>query len=135
MPIFNLKNVKFVKTTKYYGPKKSIGCPFFPFFVKKSLFSCPYFVKKTSIFYKTVLPCPHFVKKTSFLSKTQCSDVIFLKFFMKNPQCHALIWPKIVKSIKTRVYFGQKTIIGWLFFLFFKSMLSCPYFVKKTSIL
>ena len=35
MPIFRLKNVKIVKTTKYYGPKKSVVCPFFRFFTKK----------------------------------------------------------------------------------------------------
>ena len=30
MHMIGKKNVNSVKTTLYYGPKKSIGCPFFP---------------------------------------------------------------------------------------------------------
>ena len=41
-----VKNVNSVKTTLYYGPKKSIGYPFFRFFTKKSLLLILYFIKK-----------------------------------------------------------------------------------------
>ena len=34
MPIFGLENVNSVKRT-YYGPKKSMGCPFSPNFIEK----------------------------------------------------------------------------------------------------
>ena len=35
MPVFGQKNVNSAKTTLYYGPTKSIGCPFFRFVMKK----------------------------------------------------------------------------------------------------
>ena len=57
-----------------------------------------------------MLSSPHFDKKTSILSKTQCSHVIYFKFFMKNPPCHSHISPKNVNSAKTTLYFGPKKI-------------------------
>ena len=68
MPMLGQQNVNSVNTTKYYGPKKSIGRPFFSktstikntvlsrhlfkFFHEKPLLSCPYLVKITSILSK-----------------------------------------------------------------------------------
>ena len=80
-----------------------------------------------------LLSCPYFVKKTSILSKTQSSHVMFFKFFMKKPRCHAHMWSKDVNSVKTTNIMGQKSQQDALFFRFFtrKSMLSCPYFVQK----
>ena len=46
MPIFGQKNVNFVKTTLYYGPKKSKGCPFFPIFHDKISTLMPIFCQK-----------------------------------------------------------------------------------------
>ena len=37
------KNVNSVKTTLYYGPKKSTGCPFFPISHEKITGSCHFF--------------------------------------------------------------------------------------------
>ena len=45
MPIFGQKSVNSVKTTLDYGPKKSIGWPFFRFLIKNHC-------QKTSIFIK-----------------------------------------------------------------------------------
>ena len=47
------KNVDSVKTTLYHGQKESVRCPFFRFFTKKCMLSCPYIVKKPSILRKT----------------------------------------------------------------------------------
>ena len=44
-------------------------------FCQKNLFSLK----------NTLFSCPYFMKKTSILSKTRCSHVIIFKFFMKNP--------------------------------------------------
>ena len=139
MPIFGQKNVNSIKTTLYYGPKKSIGCPFFPIFYEKIIFLMPIFYQKNVHSLKnTMLSCPHFVKKTSIFSITQCSHVIFLKYFMKNP-------PVLCPYLVNKRQFCQNYTILWaktvnrmpFCFRFFtkKALLSCPYFVKKTSIL
>ena len=96
MPIFGQKNVNFVKTTINYGPKKSKGCPFVSyFFARKNINSHAHILsKKRSFQKKTLLSCPYFVKKTFIISKTRCSHVIFFNFFMKNPCCHTHIWSK-----------------------------------------
>ena len=91
-----LKNVNSVKTTVYYGPKKSIGYPFFQFLTKKYLLLCLYFVKKRLFSKKRWADAYIYVNKTPFLSKYN-SRVIGFGIFMKNPCCHAL--------------FGQKTSI------------------------
>ena len=70
MPIFGKKNVNSVITTLQYGTKKSIGCPFFRYFTKKSLLSCPYFVKTTS----TIIWIMH--------QRSQ-QDALFFRYFMK----------------------------------------------------
>ena len=45
MPVFGYKKFNSVKTKLYYGLTKSIGFPFFGFFVKILMLSYPYFVK------------------------------------------------------------------------------------------
>ena len=44
-----VKNVNSVRTTLQDGPKKSIGCPFFPIFHEKITTLMPTFCQKTSI--------------------------------------------------------------------------------------
>ena len=78
------KNVNSVKTTLYFGPKKSIGCSFFPIFHEKPLLSCPYFVKNVHS-RKTNSSLFYILSKTSALLKTKCSHVIFFIFLHKNP--------------------------------------------------
>ena len=101
----------FCRNNTILWAKKVNRMPFFRFFTKKSLLSCPYFVKKTSILKKnTLLSCPYFVKKTFILSKTLCSHVFFFKFFMKNS---LLSCPYLVKitSILLKLHYimGQKS--------------------------
>ena len=39
------KKRPFCQNNIYYGPKRSLGCPFFRFVITKSFLSCPYLVK------------------------------------------------------------------------------------------
>ena len=54
--------------TIYYGPKKSIGCPFFQFHEKKML-SCPCFIEKRPFSKNKLLSCACFVMQTSIFPK------------------------------------------------------------------
>ena len=89
--IFSQKTSISVKITPSYGPKISIGWLFFPIFHekifsrKKSLLSCPYFLKKENYLKKQAALMPIFCQKTSILSKELCSQVIFSHFFFENP--------------------------------------------------
>ena len=76
------KNVNFVKTTLYFGPKKSQDA-LFSYVSRKNY--CSYvniLSKKRPFSKKKQLSSPRFVKKTSTLLKTQCSHVFF---FSKTP--------------------------------------------------
>ena len=92
--IWSKKNVQSGKTTLYYGPKKTIGCPHFPIFRNKSLLSCQYFVKKRPFFKKHTDVMPIFCRKTSILSKHSALLPFSSIFSWKNPCCHARIWLK-----------------------------------------
>ena len=82
----------------------------------------------------TVLP--YFVKKLSIYSKTQCSNVIFFHILMKTLCCHAHILSK-KRSLLFKLHYsiGQRSQKYASFFSpdfsRNKSLLSCPYFVKK----
>ena len=102
------KNVNSVKTTLFMVIKVNRMLFLFRFFTKKSLLSCPYFIKNTSILLKHTALIPILVKKTSILSKTRCSHVIFFKFFITTCCCHAHIWSKNVNSVKTTLYCWEK---------------------------
>ena len=52
--IFGQKNVNSVKTTLYYGPKKSIRCPFFPIFHEQITALMPLFCYQNVHFLKTL---------------------------------------------------------------------------------
>ena len=124
MHIFGQNNVNSVKTTLYYGPKKSIGCPFFfQFFTKKSLL--PYFVKKKVHSLKnTLLLCPYFVKKLSILSKTMLPCHFFQIFHEKPPAVMPIFGQKNVNSVKITLYYGPKKSIGCPFFPIFHEKIS-----------
>ena len=117
MPILGQKNVKSDKNTKYYGPRKSIGCPIF---------------QKRPLSKKTLLSFAYFVKKTSIFSKIRCSLVICFIFFL-NP---LLTCPNLVKKksnlSKLQCLWANKVNIMPFFPIFYeKTLLSCPYFLKK----
>ena len=146
MPIFGPKKpVKSVKTTLYYGTKKSIRYPFFLIFMKKILLSFPYFVKKTSIENPPAF-IPIYGKKNVNSAKTTlyygpkkskglvCLFTIFTKislllrpyFVKKRPFSEkqtVLIFPYFVKKRPKR-HFSEK-----------QTLLIFTYFVKKTAIL
>ena len=78
------KNVNSVKTTLFYGPKKSIGSPYFPTFHEKKYCSHAHILSKnvhslkntvlSCIFFqifheKPLLSCTYLVKITSILLK------------------------------------------------------------------
>ena len=91
---------------KILWAKKVSSMSFFPISRKNDFFHAHILSKKHLFSKKHKCSHPHTLsKKTSIFSKTQCSHVIFIKFFMKNPQCHAHIWPKNVNSVKTPLYF------------------------------
>ena len=141
MPILGQKNVISVKTTLYYGKKKSVGCSFFqkrpfpkkqtalmPIFCPKNVYSLKNTVLTCNFFFKFVmknplLSCPYLVKKTSILTKLYYimgqksqQDALFSDFSRKNYCSHAHIMSTNAHSLK-------HTLLSW------------PYFVKKTSIL
>ena len=79
------KNVNFVKTTLYFGPKKSQDA-LFSYFSRKNF--CSYInilSKKCPFSKKKQLSSPRFVKKTSTLLKTNCSHVFLFLIFHKLP--------------------------------------------------
>ena len=82
-----------------------------------------------------MLSCPYLFKKTSILSKSLFSDVIFSNFSWKTQSCHAHIWwKKNINFLNTTLCYGLKKSMGCplLFrFLTKKSLLACPYLVKK----
>ena len=101
------------------------------------------------------LSCPHFVKTTSILSKILCPHVIFSKNFMINIplscpclvkkrqfcQNYTILWaPKVNRMPFFRFISNKITTLMPLFrqknvHSLKITMLSCPYFVIKTSIL
>ena len=76
-PIFDQTSLNSVKTTLYYGLKKSIGYPFFWFFTKNNWFHDHILWKNVHSLKNTLYSFSKFVKKPSILSKTQRSRVIF----------------------------------------------------------
>ena len=101
------KNVNFVQTILYYGPKKSIGCLLFQFLRININPHAHIFSKTTSIIKKkkaTLMPI--FCQKNVHSLKNSMFSCHLFNFFMKNPCCHALIWSKKRK-------FCQNYIILW----------------------
>ena len=82
MPIFGQKNVTSNKITLFYEPKKSIGWSFVPFFTKINALMPIFYQKYIYSLKNTMLWSPYFVKKTSILWKTLCSYLIFVSNFL-----------------------------------------------------
>ena len=138
MPIFGQKTSILLKLHYFMVIKVNRMLFLFRFFTKKSLLSCPYFIKNTSILLKHTALIPILVKKTSILSKTRCSHVFFFfKFFMKNSCYRAHDWSKNVNSVKTTLYSGPKKSIWCSFFLFLTKKITAlmSIFCQKTFIL
>ena len=72
-----------VKTTLYYGPKKSIGCPYFPIFQEKIIAFMPIFCKKSPFFKKHTDVMPIFCRKNVHPLKNTVLPCHFFNFFMK----------------------------------------------------
>ena len=133
-PIFGLQNVNSVKTAVYYEPKKSIGCPFFRFLTKKSLLSCLYFFKKTSIFSKIFCSHVHILlKNVHFLKNTVLPCHLFQIFHGKSLPVKPIFGQKTSFLSTLHYIMGQKSQYATSFFPNFckKKLLSCPYFDKK----
>ena len=141
MPIFGQKNVNSVKTTLYYGPTKSIGCPFFPICHEKITALMPIFGQKNVLSLEKKL-CSHahiLSAKTSILSKTLCSQAIFSHFFIKSSSCHAQIWSKrrqfCQNHIRNYMDYTPKKSIGCPFFPIFHEKITAliPIFCQYNS--
>ena len=154
------KNLKPVKNTLYYAPKsqgEQINIILAIFHVKISALMPMFCQKNVHSLKNIVLSFLYFVKITSILSKTQYSHVILSNFFMKNPFLSSLYFVKNINSVKKTLYYllWVKKVSKMTFFSDFSqqfyypmaiycqknvhslkcTMLSFPYFVKKTSIL
>ena len=105
MHMIGQKNINSVKPTPYYGPKKSIECPFFPISHEKITALMSIFCQKRPFCKNKQLSCPYFVRKTSTLLKTKCSHVIFFIFFHEKP---ILLCPYLVKK---RIFCQNYTIL------------------------
>ena len=95
----------------YFGPKKTIGCPSFPIFHGKiiALISSAHFLSRNRPFSKDHLfLCPYYVKKTSILTKTNCSHIIFIKFFIKNSLCSCPYLVKKTSILSNFTHYDQK---------------------------
>ena len=117
MPVLGYKNFNSVKTTLW--AKKVYRISFFRIFHEKINSLKPIFCKKCPFSKKTLLSCPYFVKKKSIISKTLCSNVIFSNFPWKIPCYYAHTWVKNVHSVKITLYYARKRSIGCPFFPIF----------------
>ena len=101
-----IKNVNSIKTTLYYEPKKSIGCPFFPISHGKIIALMPIFCKKRPFSKKHAALKSRFCQKNGHSLKNTVLLCHFFKNFMKNL---LLSRPYLVKKRQ----FSQKYIIIW----------------------
>ena len=149
-----IKNVNSIKTTLYYEPKKSIWCPFFPISHEKIIAFMPIFCKKRPFSKKHAALKSRFCHKNGHSLKNTVLLCHFFKFFMTNP---LLSRPYLVKKtlILSKWHYGIGRKRQYPFFpdLSLKSnnfhahilsekyplsknkLVSCPYVVRKTSIL
>ena len=96
------------------GQQKSIGCPFFPIFLKQKTALMPIsFQKKVNSLKTTLLSCPY---KRPFSQKDGAHMSFFQIFHEKAPAVMPILGQKNVNSIKTTLYYGPKKSIGCSFF-------------------
>ena len=135
------KNANSVKNILYYGPKDSIGCPFFlSIFHEKIDALMPIYCQKNRPFCeKHVALMPIFCQKKVHSLKTRFSHVIFQFFYEKTPYFAFIhkIGQKNVNSVKTTLYYGPKELIGCFYFSSFheKIIALMPIFCQKMSLL
>ena len=98
------------------------------------MFSYPYFVKKIHFLKTSVLSCSYFVKKRSFSQKQNALISFFQNFHEEPPAVKPILSQKTSILSKLRYIMGHKSQQNALSFRFFtkKSKLSCPYFVQKS---
>ena len=139
MSIFGQKNVNSVKTTLYYGPKKSTGCPFFPILHEKINALMPIFCQKNVHSLKNhAALIPIFCQKNfNPLKNTVLSCIFFQIFHEKPPAVMPIFGQKNVNSVKTKLYYGPKKSIGCPFSPIFHQKITAPVpiFCQKKSIL
>ena len=116
--VLNWTYINSVKTTLYYGTKKSIGCPFASFSWKQ-ICSHAIFVRKCPFSKNHFALMPIFCKKIVHSLKNKLLHVMFFKFVIKNPFCHAHIWSR-------KRPFCQNYPISWA-----KKVDRMPFFSKK----
>ena len=93
---------------------------FFPIFHEKITTLMPTFCQKNVHSLKnTLFSCPYFVKKTSILSKTPSSQVFFFIFHVKPNAVMPIFGENNVNSVTTTLDYGPKKSIGCPFFLHF----------------
>ena len=80
-----LKNINSVKTTQYYGPKKSIGYHFFWFFKKKSQLQSHICPKKCPLSYRHTAHEHTFCQKNCQSIKATVLLYHFVQIFHENP--------------------------------------------------
>ena len=94
------KNVHFVKTTIYYGPKSQKKSLFLSDFSRKNHYPHTHICQKIVHSLKTPLSCPNFVKIRSF-SQIHSFFIPFSKFFNEKPSAVMHIFcPKNINSVK-----------------------------------
>ena len=104
------KNVNSVKTALYYGPTKSIGCPFFPICHEKITALMPIFGQKNvhSLEKHTALMPIFCQKNVHSLKNTVLSCHFFFIFHEKPPAFMPIFGQNNVNSVKTTLYYGPK---------------------------
>ena len=100
-----IKNINSIKTTLYYEPKKSIGCPFFPISHGKIIALMPIFCKKRPFSKKHAALKSRFCQKNGHSLKNTVLLCHFFKIFMTNP---LLSRPDLVKkmSILSKLHYN-----------------------------
>ena len=151
MPMFSQKNVNSVKTI---GQKVNRIPIFFPNFHDKILLSWPYSIKKRPFSNKRTVLTPIFCQKSVHSLKNTVFSRHFFKSFIKNPCCNAHIWSANVNSVKISLLYKPKSqwdapfskYLSWKNDFSYalilskkcqfskKTLLSCPYFIKKHSL-
>ena len=106
MHMIGQKTVNSVKTTLNYGPKKSIGCPFFPISHEKITALMSIFCQKRPFSKNKELSYPYFVQKNFPSLKNKVLSCLFFIFLIKTPYTYAHIWSKNVYSVKTTLSYG-----------------------------
>ena len=107
--VLNWTYINSVKTTLYYGTKKSIGCPFASFSWKKNC-SHAIFVRKCPFSKNHFALMPIFCKKIVHSLKNKLLHVMFFKFVIKKPllPCPYLVKKTSILS-KLPYFMGQKS--------------------------